>query len=69
MREYHERVLLDDQVCIRKTLVELVAVLIDDATKGDGNVAQRDDDIATDTRVSRGLEDLEQEAMVLVTEL
>ena len=69
MREHHERVFLDDQVLIRETLVELVAVLVNDAAKRDSDVAERDDDVATDARVSGGLEDLEQEVVVLVTEL
>ena len=69
MCEYHERVFLDDQVLIRETLVEFVAVLVNDAAKGHGDVAERDDDITTDARVSRGLEDLEQQMVVLVTEL
>ena len=69
MREHHERVFLDDQVLIRETLVELVAVLVNDAAKGDSDVAERDDNVATDARVSGGLEDLEQEVVVLVAEL
>lgn len=60
MREHHERVFLDDHVLIRETLVELVAILVDDAAKGDSDVAERDDDVTTDARVFGGLEDLEQ---------
>lgn len=69
MREHHQRVLLDDQVLVRETLVELVAVLVNDAAKRHGDVAKRDDDVTADARVSRGLEDLEQQMVVLVTEL
>lgn len=60
MREHHERVFLDHQVLIRETLVELVAVLVNDVAKGDSNIAKRDDNITADARVFGGLEDLEQ---------
>ena len=69
MHGHHKRVLLDDQVVIREALVELVAVLIDDTAKRDGNVPERDDDVAPDTRVTRRFEDFEQQVVVLVAEL
>lgn len=51
MGEYHERVFLDHQVLVRETLVELVAVLIDNAAERDGDVSERDDNVATDAWV------------------
>lgn len=69
MGEHHERVFLDNQVLIREAFVQLIAVLVDDVAKGDSDVAERDDDVTTDARVFGGLEDLEQEVMVLVAEL
>lgn len=69
MREHHERVFLDDKVLIRETLVELVAVLVNNAAKGDSDISECDDDVTTDAWVFGGLEDLEQKVVVVVTEL
>ena len=69
MGEDHQRIFLDDKVLIREAFVEFVAVLVNDTAKGDSDVAERDDDVTADARVSRGLENLEQEVVVLVTEL
>ena len=69
MRDHHEHVFLDDQSLIRETLVELVAVLVNDTAKRDSDVTECDDDVTMDAWVSGGLEDLEQEVVVMVTEL
>lgn len=69
MREHHERVFLDDQVLVRETLVELVAVLVNDAAKRDSDISERNDNVTTDARVFGRLEDLEEEMVVLITKL
>ena len=68
MREHHERVLLDDEILIRKTLVQLVTVFIKYSAERDGDISKGDDNIASDVGIFRGLEDLEEESVVLVAE-
>jgi len=46
-----------------------VAVLINDAAEGNSYIAECNDDVAPDVRVFRCLQNLEEEPMVLVTEL
>ena len=69
MREHHQRVLLHHQVAVRQALVQLVAVLVDDRAERDSDVAERDRDVAPDVRVSRRLEDPEEQVVVRVAEL
>jgi len=69
MREHHQRVLLHHQVAVRQALVQLVAVLVDDRAERDSDVAERDRNVAPDVRVSRCLEDPEEQVVVRVAEL
>lgn len=69
VREHHQRVLFHHQVAVRQTLVQLVAVLVNDRAERDRDVAKRDRDVAPDVRVPRRLEDAEEQAVVRVAEL
>lgn len=69
MREHHQGVLLHHQFGIRQSPVQLLAVLVDDRAERDRDVAERDGDVATDVRVSRGLQDAEEQVVVRVAEL
>lgn len=69
MRQHHERVLLDNNVFIRQPSVQLAAVLIDDCAERNSHVSERDDDVASDARVLRRLEDPEEQVVVFVAEL
>ena len=48
MCENHERVLLDDEVLVRKTFVKLIAILINDIAERHSNISESDHDIAAD---------------------
>ena len=69
MGQHHEGVLLDDEIRVGETLVQLVAVLVNDVVKRNSDVSQRDDNVAPDVRILRRLENLEQKMMVCVAEL
>ena len=69
MREHHQRVLLHHQFAIRQSPVELIAVLVDDRAERDRDVAERDGDVAPDVRVSRCLQDTEEQVVVRIAEL
>lgn len=51
MGQYHEGVLLDDEISVGETLVQLVAILVNDVVERDGDVAQRNDDIASNVGI------------------
>jgi hypothetical protein len=55
MRKHHEGVLLDDQVLVGKTFIELVAILVDDCVEGDSNIPKCDDDVTSNIGVLRRL--------------
>ena len=69
MREHHQGVLFHHQIPIRQTPVQLIAVLVNDRAEGDRDVAERDSDVAPDVRVSRCLQDAEQQSVVRIAEL
>ena len=69
MRQNHKCILLDDDAAVRKALVQLVTVLVDDVAKGHGDISQRDDDVTPDVGVFGRFEDLEQQPVMLVAEL
>src|SRR6266403_5111994 len=69
MREHHQRILLHHHIAVRQTLVQLIAILVDDRAERDGDVAQRDRDVAPDVRVSRCLQDAEEQVVVRIAEL
>lgn len=69
MGQHHESVLLDDEICVGETLVQLVAVLVNDVVKRNSDVSERDNNVAPDVRILRRLENLEQKMMVCVAEL
>ena len=69
MREHHQSVLLHYQFAIRQSPVQLIAVLVNDRAERDRDVAERDGNVAPDIRVSRGLQDAEQQLVVLIAEL
>ena len=60
MCKNHERVLLDDKVLVRKTFVELVAILIDDIAERYSNISESDHDIAANIGILRGLQNFKQ---------
>ena len=60
MRQDHKRILLHDDAAVRKALVQLVTVLVDDVAKGHGDISQRDDDVTPDVGVFRRFENLKQ---------
>ena len=59
MGQNHKRVLFDDEAAIGKALVQFVAVVVKDAAETNGNISERDDDIATDVGVLRRLQQIE----------
>jgi len=69
MREHHQSVLLHHQILIRQTPVQLVAILVNDRVERDSDVTERDGDVAPDVRVSRCLQDAEEQAVVRIAEL
>lgn len=69
MRQDHQRVLLDDEILVGKTSVQLVAVLVDDGAERNSYITEGDNDVATNSRVIGEFQDLEKQAMVLVAEL
>ena len=69
MSKHHERVLLHDEVVVHQTRVQLIAVLVNDVAEADRDIAECDDYVAANVRILRCLEDLEEEPVVLVTEL
>jgi len=68
MCEHHGHVLLNYWVLIRKALIQLVAVLVDNHVERDGDIAKCDDDVASNIGILRCLEDLKKQAMVLIAE-
>ena len=69
MGEDHQRVFLHDDVLVRKTLVQLIAVLVDDIAETDSHITKSDDDVRADVWVLGCFEDFEEETVVLVAEL
>lgn len=69
MREYHQRVLLHDKVAVRETLVQLIAILVDDIAEADCYVTQRDDNVGADIDVLGRLKNFKQKSVMLVAEL
>jgi hypothetical protein len=69
MREHHQSVLLHHQIAIRQTPVQLIAVLVHNRAERDRDVAKRDSDVAPDVRVSRRLQDAEEQVVVRIAEL
>ena len=69
VREDHERVLLDGEVLVVQAGVQAVRVLVHDGREADGDVAERDDDVAPDGGLPGRLEYLEEEHEVLGAEL
>ena len=67
MGQNHERVLLDDEVGVGKALIQFVTVVIEDATEANGNVSERDDDVAADVGVLGRLQQIEQYRVPFVT--
>lgn len=51
MRQNHERVFLDDETGIGKTLIQLVTVVVENAAKANCYISERDDDVAADIGV------------------
>ena len=67
--EHHQSVLLHHQFAIRQSPVQLIAVLVDDRAERDRDVTERDSDVAPDVRVSRCLQDAEEQVVVRIAEL
>lgn len=51
MGQHHEGILLDYEISVGETFVQLVAILINDVIERDGDVSQRNDNIASDVRI------------------
>jgi cobyric acid synthase len=64
----HERRLLHPGVGIEQALVQVTAIFVDDGVERYRDVTQSDDAIRPDVRIFRSLEDLEEQAMVLIRE-
>lgn len=68
MCQNHKGILLDINVLVRKTLVKVVAVLVDHVVETNGDVSQSDDDVTANVRVFGRLEDLEEQEEIVLTE-
>jgi len=51
MGQNHESVLLYNEVGVGKTLVQFAAVVVENAAEANGNISERDDDVAADVGV------------------
>ena len=69
MRQHHQSILLHDEITIRESLVQLIAVLVDDIAETDSYVTKSDDDVRADVWVLGRFEDFEKETVMLVAEL
>lgn len=69
MRQDHQRILLDHQVSIRKTLVQFIAILVYDVAEAHGNVSKCNNNIASDAGIFRRFQDFEEQPMMVITEL
>jgi hypothetical protein len=60
MGQNHERVLLDDEAGVGKTLVQFVTIVVENAAETNGNVSERNDDIAAGVGILGRLQQIEQ---------
>lgn len=51
MGQNHKRVFLNDEAGVGETLVQLAAVVVENAAETNGNISERDDDVAADVRI------------------
>jgi len=51
MGQNHERVLLYNEAGVGKALVQLATVVVENAAETNGNISERDDNIAADVGV------------------
>lgn len=59
MGQNHKRVLFDDEAGIGKALVQFVAVIVKNAAETNGNIPERDNDVATDVGILGCLQQIE----------
>lgn len=69
MCQYHECILLDNQIFICKARVQLIAVLVNDIAETNGDIPKRDDDVTADTRIFRRFQDFEKQLVMIITKL
>ena len=69
MCQHHQSILLHNEIAIRESFVQLIAVLVDDITETDSYVTKSDDDVRANVWVLGRFEDFEEETMMLVAEL
>jgi hypothetical protein len=68
MGQDHERCLLHSRVRIEQALVQFRAILVNDGVERHRDVAEGDNAVRTNIRVSRRFENLEEKPVVLVSE-
>ena len=69
MRQHHQSILLHDEITIRESFIQFIAVLVDDIAETDSHITKSDDDVRADVWVLGRFEDFEEESVMLVAEL
>ena len=67
MRQYHKQFVPEYQIP-SEAVVQIFAILTDDVTERDCNIAERDHDVAANIWIFGWIQELEQRPMVLIAE-